>query len=161
LYGAPCVLAPDRILRRVSKTLGWAAPDIGRRETTFGGTNMKITCHIAAASAFAAASLCLGSASAQTAAGPAAATPIHALKLTNGDSQGITAIYASPPGKNDWGDDLLGKQTADVGRTVTLSFKNLPPDLCKQDLQMLMSDGKTISKGGVDICQTPVYRFTR
>jgi hypothetical protein len=91
----------------------------------------------------------------------AAAPPGYVVKLTNGDTQAVTAVYASPAGKNDWGDDLLGRQTAAAGRTVTLAFKPMPPELCKQDLQLLMNDGKTVGKEGLDVCQTPTYRFTR
>ncbi len=101
-----------------------------------------------------------GLASAQPA--PAAASPaLYVVKLVNGDTQAITSIYASPPGKNEWGDDLLGKQTAAVGKSVTLRFRNLPPEACMQDLQMLMNDGKTVEKAGIDVCKTPEYRFSR
>lgn len=87
--------------------------------------------------------------------------PAHVVKLTNGDSQGITAIYASPPGKNDWGDDLLGKQTAAAGRTVTLAFRDAAPEACTQDLQMLMNDGKVVTKAAFNVCETADYKFTR
>ena len=73
----------------------------------------------------------------------------------------MTAVYASPAGKADWGDDLLGRQTAAPGGVVTLGFKEMPAELCKQDLQLLMNDGKTVTKGGVDVCTTTDYRFTR
>jgi hypothetical protein len=99
-------------------------------------------------------------AAARASAAPAP-TPGYTVRLTNADTQAITAVYASPAGKNDWGDDLLGRQTAAAGRTVTLGFKPMAPELCMQDLQMLMNDGKTIAKGGVDVCQTADYRFTR
>lgn len=102
--------------------------------------------------------LSLAPAAAQAAGG--GARP-YTVKLVNSDSQSITSIYASAPGKNDWGDDLLGKQSAGAGKTVTLTFKNVGPDACMQDLQMLMNDGKVVEKGKVDVCNTPEYRFSR
>jgi hypothetical protein len=105
------------------------------------------------------AAACAGQALAAAAPAPPAGS--HVVRMTNGDTQGVTAIYASPAGKNDWGDDLLGRQTADAGRTVSLVFKPGPPELCMQDLQLLMNDGKTLTKQGIDVCETPAYRFTR
>lgn len=96
------------------------------------------------------------------AAAPTPATPPgHTVKLVNADTQAITSIYASPPGRNDWGDDLLGKQTAAAGRTVTLSFRDVTPETCTKDLQMLMNDGKVVTKAAMNVCETPEFRFTR
>jgi hypothetical protein len=100
-------------------------------------------------------------AAARRPAAPAAPPPAHVVKLLNADTMAVTAVYASPAGKNAWGDDLLGRQTADAGKTVTLGFKEMPADQCSQDLQMLMNDGKTVTKTAIDVCTTADYRFTR
>ena len=131
---------------------------------TFGGTHMSIR-DLAILAALCAGVLAPGVAGAAAArpapkaAAPAAAPPAYTVKLTNGGTQAVTAVYASPTGKNDWGDDLLGRQTAGAGRTVTLGFKQMPPELCMQDLQLLLNDGQTVTKAGVDVCQTTDYRF--
>ena len=94
------------------------------------------------------------------AAAPAPPPPgSHVVKMTNTEKQAVTAVYASPPGKNDWGDDLLGKQTAAPGRTVTLVFVNPAPEACVQDLQLLMNDGKSVQKSGVNVCEQAEYQF--
>jgi hypothetical protein len=99
---------------------------------------------------------------AQGAPATAALPPgVHVVKMTNAERQAITAVYASPPGKNDWGEDLLGKQTAGAGRTVALRFRAATPDACVQDLQMLMNDGKVIEKPGVNVCDSADYRFSQ
>jgi hypothetical protein len=92
------------------------------------------------------------------AAGPAPAGA-HMVKLTNAEKQAVTAIYASAPGKNDWGDDLLGKQTAAPGRTVSLTFIARTAEACVQDIQLLMNNGKTVQKSGVNVCETADYLF--
>jgi hypothetical protein len=112
---------------------------------------------LAAAAALTAALLLAGTGAVFAQGAPASGA--HVVKLTNTDKQAITAIYASAPGKNDWGDDLLGKQTAAAGRTVSLSFKAPTPESCVQDLQMLMNDGKVVEKAGVNVCETAAYQF--
>jgi hypothetical protein len=119
---------------------------------------MKIACQLAMAAAMAAG---FGSGPALAAAARPAPPPAHVVKLLNADTMAVTAVYASPTGKNDWGDDLLGSQTAAAGRTVTLGFKEMPAELCKQDLQLLMNDGKTVTKEGLDVCTLADYRFSR
>lgn len=121
---------------------------------------MKIAYALTGLSAALCATGALAAAPPKPAAAPAP-TPGYAVKLTNADTQAVSAIYASPTGKNDWGEDLLGRQTAAVGKTVTLNFKPMAPELCVQDLQLLMTDGKTLTKDHIDVCQTPAYRFTR
>lgn len=83
---------------------------------------------------------------------------IHSVKLSNGEKQAITSIYASEPGRKDWGDDLLGKQVGAPGKTVTLKIKGAA---CVYDLQMLMNDGSMVVKSGVDVCAQPDYRFDK
>jgi hypothetical protein len=93
-------------------------------------------------------------------AAPAAPPPGgHLVKLTNTEKQAVTAVYASAPGKNDWGDDLLGKQTAAPGRTVGLIFMAPTTETCVQDLQLLMNDGKTVQKSAVNVCESADYQF--
>ena len=77
-----------------------------------------------------------------------AAGDIHSVKLSNAEKQAITSIYASEPGRKDWGDDLLGKQVGAPGKTVTLKIKGAS---CVWDLQMLMNDGTMVVKSGVDV----------
>ncbi|MEI9964225.1 MAG: hypothetical protein WDM92_05570 [Caulobacteraceae bacterium] len=94
-----------------------------------------------------------------------AATPVtakpgpHALKLVNGGRSAISAVYVAPPDSLDWSDDLLGKQVAAPGKTVTLSIKD-PSGACVFDLQFLMNNGDTVEKKAVNVCDQPSYAFT-
>ncbi len=91
------------------------------------------------------------------AAGPAPGDRV--LKLTNSSRSAISAVYASPAGSLDATDDLLGKQVAAVGKTVTLKVQD-PKAACLFDLQFLMSNGDTITRKAVDLCKTADYTFT-
>jgi hypothetical protein len=118
---------------------------------------MKIQC--AALIALAAAGLTFASAQAQpTAPGAAAPAKEHLIKLTNSGRGGITAIYVSRSGSTDVSDDLLGKQTAGPGKTVTLKVKD-PGGDCVFDIEFLMNDGSMATKKAVNLCQTGEVSF--
>ena len=97
-------------------------------------------------------------ASASTAA-PAAKSGDHVFKLVNSAKSAISAIYVSPAGTNNSSDDLLGKQVAGVGKTVTLKVKD-PDAACLFDIDFLMNNGDTVTRKAVDLCQTDAYTFT-
>ena len=102
-----------------------------------------------------------GAAGAQApAAGAAAVTHsgIHVVKLTNNGRGGITAVYVAKAGSLDASDDLLGKQTANPGKTVTLKVQD-PDGSCMFDLQFLMNDGTTVNRKGVNLCETDALPF--
>jgi len=75
----------------------------------------------------------------------------HVFRLTNGGKTGISAVYAAPAGTLNLSDDLLGKQTAAAGKTVTLKVGD-HPGTCVFDLQFLMNNGDTVDMKGVDLC---------
>jgi hypothetical protein len=82
----------------------------------------------------------------------------HVFKLTNGSKSGIQAVYAAPTGTLNLSDDLLGKQVAGVGKTVTLKV-NDKAGTCVFDLQFLMNDGDAVDMKGVDLCKTSTVTY--
>ena len=96
--------------------------------------------------------------------GAAAETPsqaragVHVVKLTNAAKEPVSAVYVAPAGTLDLSDDLLGKQTAGPGRTVTLRV-NDPKGVCVFDLEVLMSSGDDVTKKGVNLCTSDSYTF--
>lgn len=102
------------------------------------------------------------SAGAQPAASSAPAAPPaeHVLKLTNTAKTAISAVYVAPKGSQDFSDDLLGRQVAGAGRTVTLKVKD-PMGSCVFDFQFLMDDGALVTRSGVNLCQTSELSFSR
>lgn len=89
----------------------------------------------------------------------AAKTGPHLVKLTNAGKATISAVYVAAPGSLDWSDDLLGKQVAGAGKTVTLNIKD-PAGACVFDLQFLMNSGDAVEKKAVNVCDQPDYTFT-
>ncbi len=104
----------------------------------------------------------VGGASAQPAPSPPPGPPPggdHVVRFTNGAKTAISAIYVAPSGSKDMSDDLLGKQTANAGKTVTLKIKDSGAG-CTFDLQLLMTDGHLVDRKGVNVCQSADYAFT-
>jgi len=98
-----------------------------------------------------------GAASAQPAS---LTTGPHVFKLTNAGKTGIQAIYAAPAGTLNLSDDLLGKQTAGAGKTVTLKV-NDKTGTCVFDLQLLLNNGDAVDVKGVDLCKTSELSYPR
>jgi hypothetical protein len=96
--------------------------------------------------AFGVAALWAGAAIAQ-----AAGDPATAVECANGGKQAIVAVYTSPPGRNDWSDDMLGKGTLKPGQSRMLKLK-AKPDGCKVDFSALLVNGDTVTKKDIDLC---------
>jgi hypothetical protein len=91
--------------------------------------------------------------SAGAAIGQAAAVgdPATAVQCANGGKKAIVAVYTSPPGRDDWSDDMLGKGTLKPGQSRMLKLK-AKPDGCKVDFSALLENGDTVTKKDVDLC---------
>ncbi len=109
----------------------------------------------------AAAAVLGGGAAAQTP--PASGPPPggdHLVRLTNTGKGAISAVYVAPSGSTDFSDDLLGRQTASAGKTVSLKVKD-PKGNCIFDVQFLMDDGANVTRKSINVCQTASYSFSR
>jgi hypothetical protein len=80
------------------------------------------------------------------------------FKLTNSGKSSISAIYAAPAGTNNLSDDLLGKQVAGAGKTVTLKV-NDKDNVCVYDLELLMNNGDTENLKAVDLCKASALNY--
>ena len=81
----------------------------------------------------------------------AAGDPATAVQCANGGKQAIVAVYASPPGRSDWSDDMLGKATLKPGQSRMLKLK-AKPDGCKVDFSALLANGDTVTRKDIDLC---------
>ena len=81
----------------------------------------------------------------------------HFLKVTNGGTMRIEALYVSVPDDNEWGDDRLGRQMLLPGqyRLVRLD------DRCRYDVQAIYDDGAKREFDNVDTCTTNEITFRR
>ncbi len=106
----------------------------------------------------------LGLAGAAAAQSSAPVQPAHAgdhlISVTNSGGAVVSALYVAPSGSPDFSDDLLGKQVASVGKTVKVKVKD-PAGACVFDVQFLMADGTTVTRKGVNVCESASYTFTR
>jgi hypothetical protein len=81
----------------------------------------------------------------------ASTDPATTVQCVNGGKRPIVAVYASPPGRKDWSDDMLGKGTLKPGQSAKLKLK-AKPDGCKVDFSALLDNGDTVTKPDVDLC---------
>ncbi len=80
------------------------------------------------------------------------------LKLTNTGKVSIVAVYVAPAGSQDTSPDLLGKQVASSGKTVTIKVQD-PKGACVFDLVFLMNDGDMVVRPSINLCQAADYSF--
>jgi hypothetical protein len=79
---------------------------------------------------------------------PATAT---AIQVANSGKMAIIAVYASPPGRADWGDDMIGKGPLKGGQTRKMPVK-AKPEACKVDVMAMLDSGVTRTQKDVDLC---------
>lgn len=86
------------------------------------------------------------------AASPAAASPATApapaggaqdFKLVNKTGVVISSLYVSPSDKDEWGEDILGKDVLGDGESADIKFKR-SETAAKWDLKIEDSNGETI-----------------
>ena len=93
----------------------------------------------------------IASAAAQDPA-PAAATPAAAIQVANTTGKSpIVAVYTSPPGRPDWGDDMMGKVKIAPGKSQSLKLKGKPSG-CKVDVMVMLDNGDTHTLPNLDLC---------
>jgi hypothetical protein len=75
--------------------------------------------------------------------------------ITNLSKVGISSVYATPTGVDNWGQDRLGNEEViehDATKTV-----NLPNEgKCLYDIKFIYTDDSTFEKRKVDLCHEPV-----
>ena len=89
----------------------------------------------------------------------AAATDDLEFVLKNKTSEALTEFYASPPGTDDWEEDILGRDVLEPGEKVTITIADKRED-CRYDLKAVFEGGEEVEQRKVDLCDTEVYEFT-
>lgn len=72
--------------------------------------------------------------------------------LVNSTGVEIHALYVSPADKNDWGKDILGKDTLGDGQSAEIKF-NAKEDADKWDLRVEDSKGNSIEWSDLDLTE--------
>lgn len=78
---------------------------------------------------------------------PAADDP--SFRLVNRGRQAVNAVYATPTGLRDWGQDRLGEDTVAPGASRNV---RLPTGQCSYDVRIVYSNGDATERRGLDLC---------
>ena len=81
------------------------------------------------------------------------------FKMKNKTSAVLTEFYASPPGTEDWEEDILGQDVLEPGESVRITIGDQRQD-CRYDLKGVFEDGEEVEQRKVNLCDTEVYEFT-
>ncbi|MBF0310878.1 MAG: argininosuccinate lyase [Magnetococcales bacterium] len=74
------------------------------------------------------------------------------FSLSNKTGYVLDKVFVSPTNEEDWGDDVLGRDTLDDGDTVDIHFdRDATP--CKWDLKVSYMDyNESVYWRGIDLC---------
>ncbi len=72
--------------------------------------------------------------------------------LVNKTGVEIHALYVSPADQNEWGEDILGKDTLPAGQTAEISF-DPEEEAEKWDLRVQDKDGNAIEWSDLDLTE--------
>ena len=89
----------------------------------------------------------------------AADIPDRHILIVNATSQTLTQFYAHDPCCSAWPEDILGGHVVPAGASLRLNVTDGSAQ-CVFDFQALFADGHVLEADGIDVCETPEYRFT-
>ena len=80
------------------------------------------------------------------------------VKIINETRHTMVQFHASGVGTNDWEEDILGQDSLEVGKSVTVNFGT--GDLCLYDFLGVFDDGDKVEKHRINVCEIGSFRFT-
>ena len=80
------------------------------------------------------------------------------VKIINETRHTMVQFHASGVGTNDWEEDILGQDSLEVGKSVTVNFGT--NDLCLYDFLGVFDDGDKVEKHRINVCEISSFRFT-
>ena len=81
------------------------------------------------------------------------------VKIINETSYTVVRFYGSNAGEDGWQEDVLGEDVIKPGGSVTVNFDD-GSGYCKFDFKAVFSDGDSVVRNGIDVCETSTYRLT-
>jgi len=72
--------------------------------------------------------------------------------LRNRTGYGISEVYISAANDNDWGEDILGRDTMPNGDSTEISFSH-SESACTWDLKIVFSDEESAIWKGFNLCE--------
>jgi len=81
------------------------------------------------------------------------------VAIINGTSSTMTSFYASNSGKNDWEEDILGRDVLAPGETVEIDI-NDGTSACVYDFRADFQNGETLTRERINVCEISEYRYS-
>lgn len=79
--------------------------------------------------------------------------------ITNHTGHTIVTLNVSPNSSNQWGPDILGRDTLANGEQAEVSFDR-DEDHCIWDIRVTYDDGTENDERGINLCETTEVEFT-
>jgi hypothetical protein len=88
----------------------------------------------------------------------AVAEPVT-FTLTNGTDEVIMEFYASPPGVEEWEEDILGEDVLEPGESVEITIADGRDD-CEYDFLAVFEDESELEHDSVAVCDGEEYVYS-
>lgn len=79
--------------------------------------------------------------------------------IINATGYTITHFYASNSGQSNWEEDILGQDVLPNGRSVRINIDD-GTGACIYDFRARFSDGDTLDRFRINVCEISEYRYT-
>lgn len=80
------------------------------------------------------------------------------VTIVNDTGHVMTEFHASNVANDDWGDDILGVDELDDGKSVVIDFDDATGH-CKFDFKAVFDDGSVDVKHGINVCKIDTYNY--
>lgn len=90
---------------------------------------------------------------------PALAEDVN-FNLINSSEYQIDEFYASPANDENWGDDILGQDVLEGGKSGTVTIADGSEE-CEYDLKAVDEDGEEHILEDLDLCKNPEVNFSK
>ena len=81
------------------------------------------------------------------------------VRIHNDTGVTIYRFYSTNSGADHWGSDVMGNSTLPSGSSMRLNFDN-QYDYCQFDFRAEFSDGSSLQKNNVNVCEIGDYYYT-
>jgi hypothetical protein len=81
------------------------------------------------------------------------------VRIINETSHTMTRFYASNVEKGSWEEDILGNRVLKPGQSVNVNIDD-GSGHCLYDFRADFTDGDTLTRNRINVCETSSYRYT-
>ena len=84
--------------------------------------------------------------------------PDRRVTIVNDTGHVMTEFHASNVAEDEWGDDILGVDELEDGKSVVIDFDDSSGH-CKFDFKAVFDDGTVDVKHGINVCKIDSYNY--